>query len=61
MEEVSLAWTDALLPNGLTASATNYLGIKASISGSTLTCETLGFTSGGGRSAFISGNIKYFR
>lgn len=44
-----------------TASATSYEGIKASISGLTLTCETLGFNVGGGRSAFINGTVNYFK
>ena len=43
------------------SSATDYKGLKASISGSTLTCVTLNLNVGGGRTLYLSGTVKYFK
>jgi len=43
------------------SSATDIYGVKASISGTTLTCETVKITGGGGATAYIAGTVYYFK
>jgi len=51
----------APVATGNAAIPTCLIGIKASISGSTLTCETLNSAGGGGATSYIAGTVYYFK